>query len=200
MHISIRDLKRIVVEAVRKHERYVPGADAEEMIASADGDAIVPYDIIDEETGEVYLKAGDAYNESPFSPDHRVDRQRAQRDEEYAKRVGLWDELHKPDEDDDDEEDYFDKLDREEREAQEEWREACKEYATNWQGWAYEHVEEYGEDVDPDQAAQGSASDAADGFFHEYADWRRWARAMRMSRTDMKEAIADFVYDAMMKK
>lgn len=192
-------LKRIVAEAMRQHERYVAESDAEEMIASADGDAIVPYDIIDEETGEVYLRAGDSYGDSPFSSDHRVDRKRAERDEAYAKRVGLWDDLHKPDEDDD-EEDYFDRLDREEREAQEEWREACKEYAASWRGWAYEHAEAHGEGTDPDQAAQGSAADAADGFFHEHSEWRRWARAMQMSRTDMKSAIADFIYDAMMEK
>lgn len=193
-------LKRIVAEAARRHERYVTEADAEEMIVAADGDAVAPYDIIDEESGEVYLKAGDSYNESPFSPEHRVDRKRAERDEAYAKRVGLWDELFKPDEDEDDEEDYFDMLAREEEEAQEEWREACKEYAANWRGWAYEHAEEYGPDTDPDQAAQGSASDAADGFFHEYSDWRRWASRLKMTRSSMKEAVADFVYEAMMEK
>jgi hypothetical protein len=163
MKITVATLKRIVTEAVRMHERYMSRDDAEELIASMDGDAIVPYDIIDEESGEIYAAAGDAFNESSLSPDYKPKPQPA-----LSRKRGK----PAPIEDDDDEEDYFDKLAREEDEARAAWHEVCKEYAANWRGWAYEHAEEYGLD-DPDQAAQGSASDAADGFFHTYGDWRQ---------------------------
>lgn len=51
----------------------------------------------------------------------------------------------------------------------------------------------------PDTNPEDATPDLADNFFHEYPQWRDWARALDMSRSGMKGAIADYVYDAMMK-
>lgn len=188
MKITTSALKRIIIEAVRSHERYMSRADAEELIASMDSDAVARYDIIDEESGEIYVNAGDSFGESQLSPYHKP---------KPSKHIRS---RFKPADDiDDDDESVTDMLAREESEARAAWEAALREYADNWRGWAYEHAEEYGLD-DPGAAAQDSASDAADGFFSQNDDWRDWARKLRLSRSEMKAAVGDYVYDAMMEK
>jgi hypothetical protein len=51
----------------------------------------------------------------------------------------------------------------------------------------------------PEISPEDAAPDLAENFFHEYPDWPKWAAALRMSRIHMKEAITDYVYEAMMK-
>lgn len=188
MQLTVRALKRIISEAMRTHERYMTRDDAEKLIASMDGDAIAQYDIIDEESGEVYATAGDPFGESQLSPYHVPKKVFGRM---HGKNVQL---------DDGDIDDVDDEIVQDEESVREEWLAALTSYASGWRGWAYENAEEYGDDVDPDQAAQGSASDAADGFFYEHSDWQRWASALGMTRADMKSAVSDYVYEAMMEK
>lgn len=175
----------------RAHEKYLSQDDAEKLIASRDGDDVASFDVIDETSGEVYVEAGQPFNVSPFSPDHKIDKMRAERDEEYAKRVDLWDEFHKPEPEEDD--DWEDPR----AVAEREYREALEEFCSNYIGFAEDHAADYGDSAsDPSDIAP----DAASGFFSEYTQWRSWARAMQMSRSDMQAMIADHVYEAMMKK
>lgn len=198
MRISIGSIRSVVSEAFSE-ERYMSEDEAQKFILDMDGDEVTQEDIIDEETGEIYLKAGDAFNVSPWNPDHRIDKRRAENDEGYAHRVGVWDEYHGEDDD------YWERLDREEEEgrerkhaedaqAEEAYHAAVTEWAEGmrglWADYSYGH---------PDLHPQDIAFDLADSFFHTHSEWKNWARVMRMTKQQFKESLADYAYDAMMK-
>lgn len=191
MKASIAWLKNLVREAGRHNdERYVSEEEAKDEILNTDGDTVAGYDLIDEDTGEIYLKAGESFNLSPWNPDHRLDKRRAAKDETYAKRGGVWDEYFGEDEDDADEDDWFEAQRTRKQGLEDAYRAAVKEFSEQFSDFMEES---------PDISPEDAAPDLADNFFHEYPEWRDWAQALQMSRTHMKEAIADYVYDAMKK-
>jgi hypothetical protein len=74
--------------------------------------------------------------------------------------------------------------------SQNKFNAAVKRFAKNWSHFTKEM---------PDTAPEDAAGDAAEGFFYEYPKWQEWARALQMSKQDVKSAVADWVYDAMTK-
>lgn len=183
-------LQRLIAEATELHEQFMSRDDAEKLIARMDMTAIAQHDIVDEESGEVYVTAGDPFSKSSLSP-HYV----ARRTPSRYRHTSIEDD----DIADDGSESLADMLVQAEEDVRSEWLEAAAEYAANWRGWAYDHVEEYDGDADPEQLAHGSALDAADGFFHEHDGWERWATTLGMSKSTMRQAIAEFVYEEMRK-
>lgn len=174
-------------EAFEGDDLYLTQDDAIDMISNIDGDEVTDQNIIDEETFEVYLKAGQSFHESPWSPDHKLDARKAEKDEEYANRAGAG-------------QSYWSKESLDEPEDDDEWatsqhnaadtlNKLAKEYAENWT-----HFRAENSDLDPDAAAP----DAAEGFFDQYPDWKEWARALGMSKFDVKSYVADEVYEAML--
>ncbi len=179
MKITVGRLKNLITEAGRSDERYVSEDEAKEIISNADGDAVSKQDIIDEDTGEIYISAGDSFNKSPWNSDYVAPKR-------GPKRGPIVDEP----EDEEPEEDWFE-ADRIRRKGLEDaYRAAVKEFAEQFTSFQEES---------PDITPEDAASDVAENFFHEYPEWRDWATALQMSRTAMKEAITDYVYDAMMK-
>jgi len=172
----------------RSHERYMSEADAKELIASHDGDDVASYDIIDEETNEVFLEEGQPFHTSPLSPEHVPDDKRAIHDEQYARRVGMWDEIYGDDIDDDDDVD-------EKETSRAEYEAAVKEFCDGFTGFADDAGDSY--DSESTDVAADAAADGAEGFFAVYPDWRRWAFDLGMTRVEMKDAIADLAYEAM---
>lgn len=68
---------------------------------------------------------------------------------------------------------------------------AVKEFAKNWEGFTADM---------PDTSPEDAAPDAALGFFEMNPEWRQWERAMGGPRdVDLKGAVVDAVYDAMVK-
>lgn len=63
---------------------------------------------------------------------------------------------------------------------------AERAYATASRTYAAQFA---GELDDPDS----QAPDAAEGFFSEYPKWREWARILRLSRRDIKSAVAELI-------
>lgn len=183
-------------------DRYMSEDEAREFIGNCDGDRVSDVDIIDEETGEVYLRAGDDFRTSPWNPDHRIDPKRAQSDRVYAHRANVpW---HCPDCDarvrlGDDHTCIEDEVDTWESEresryqakslAEKEYHKAVAEFCEQWE----DAINDLGPDLTPEEAAP----DAAEGFFWQFPKWEEWAHHLGMSRMTMKEVIADYVYDAM---
>lgn len=203
MRVRLGRLKRLIDEAVGD-ERYMDEEQARMFVMDMDGDDIADADLIDEETGEVYLRQGQSYHESPWSPDHKVDPHRAEADEVYAQRAGVWDDYHENDEDDqvglDDlisswKDDEYAEEDR----LRKEFHDAVKEWAEGWgDAWLDMKHGQYPEGDGP--PAPDVAYDAADSFFFQHHDrWRNWARVLGMSAQNMKEILADYAYDAMVK-
>ncbi len=190
MKVSVSWLKNLIREAsVRSDEKYVSEEEAKELVLDTDGDTIAGYDVIDEDTGEIYLKAGETFDVSPWSPDHKLNKKRATKDETYARRAGVWDVFFGEEEPEpDDAEDWFEGEQTRIRTLEDAYHAAVKDYASNWLSFARES---------PDTDPQDAAPDAAEGFFAEYPEWRDWAQALRMKRSDMKGAIADYIHDAM---
>lgn len=85
------------------------------------------------------------------------------------------------------------------REAEDRFHRAVRTFAKSWTDFEVESS-----DTSPEDACYV----AADGFFIEYPQWQEWAKAMVVpeydkrpkSRTDVKEIVADYVYDAMTSK
>lgn len=79
-------------------------------------------------------------------------------------------------------------LDMKREVARKQYEEACEKFAELWGG-------DSPEDSEPDEIAM----DAASGFFHEYPQWETWAKALGKTRSQIQSAVADLVYDAMVK-
>ena len=65
---------------------------------------------------------------------------------------------------------------------------SIKRYAKNWTNFTTESP-----DVDP----QDAAPDAAQGFFYEEPNWKKWADAMGIKKYEVKEMCAEYIHDAM---
>lgn len=179
-------------------DKYMSAEDAQEYIESMDGDEVTEVDIVDEDSGEVYLSAGDEFRKSPWNVDHKADKQRALEDPTYAKRFGLPYECPEcgedvyPEEydihskrcgktetfDDEPQEDDYNKLVT-----------AVEEFAENWLGMS-------GELDAQGLSAEDAAQDAYVNFFYDYPDWKKWASAAGMTKADVMSLVTDLVYDA----
>jgi hypothetical protein len=144
------------------------------FINSHDGDEISDEDLVVSEYGEIALEAGQPYKMSYLHKDY----QRSSRRSAPIKGYEF---------DDDDFED-------EPEEEENEYERADKEFRATVADFAEGFVSEFTEDDPADIAYDG-----ADGFFWNYPQWKTWASALRMSKAEMKEAVADMIYDAMTK-
>lgn len=90
---------------------------------------------------------------------------------------------------------YREKQRRAHRTAEKKFQAAVAKFAKNWRGFMLDM---------PDVLPEDAAPDVAESFFFDYPEWKEWAAAMSdynypMSKTTMKEIIADRVYDEMLK-
>lgn len=154
-----------------------PEAELKRLIAAMDPDDVAEDDYIDSDSGEIYLEKGRKARTSALHPEHSRDRQekRSARDAEWAKEDAAWE----------------DERSQAARDAEDAWMSALEEYAQNWTGFQAEVGDEYNLDY-----AQSAAMDAAEGFFYQYPEWKRWAAELDMKKTDMQSAVADWVYEA----
>jgi hypothetical protein len=84
------------------------------------------------------------------------------------------------------------------RAAEEKLAAAIRRFAKNWTNFTTEM---------PDIQPEDAASDAALSFFYEYPEWEKWVHAMwdpygydkKLSKSEVQERVADYVFDAMMK-
>lgn len=200
MRTTVKALKRLIREASIAQEKYMTEDDAEQYIAARDGDTIAKFDIIDEESDEVYIRQDDPFNTSPFNPDHRVDMLRCEKDKKYAERTGNLDTWEEMNADPEEEEPYDWEAEEDKRREDEDARQerAQQEYE--------KAVEEFAESMSeahldyPDQDPQNICYDLADSFFWHHPDeWEEWASALGRSRSSIKEELADRIYDAMLR-
>lgn len=81
-----------------------------------------------------------------------------------------------------------DSLVRDRQRADKAYAKAIRDFAGTW------------EDPEPGLVPEEAASDAALGFFHDYAkEWPEWARLLDMRKSDIHSAVTDRVYEAMTK-
>lgn len=171
--------------------RYMSQADAEDLIASADPDAVSKQDIVDEDDQWVYLEAGESFGEARLKPEPQQEF-----DCDYCKDTGKdeaggpcdvcgdWDEI----------------VSTRREKAESELRAAIEEYAKNYSNWAGETGWSGDMDAVGDEemyAPDRVASDAASGFFAEHPNWREWTKVLEIPRTELQSWVADEVYEAM---
>jgi len=182
--VSLKRLRRLISEVLREEDTAVWGSHEEldRSISSMDANTIARKDYIDEETGEVYLSAGDAAGSSILHPQHQkeIERKRQDSSDEWDRERAEWAR---------EDEEYELEKQRAFDEASSAYVEALSDYAGNWTHFTSEMP-----GVEPEDAAP----DAADGFFHEYPEWRSWARALDLSKEDIRSAVVDHVHEAML--
>lgn len=180
MKVRVGVIRRLVREAIGS-DHYMGEEEARQHIMDMDGDEIVDTDIVDEQSGEIYLKQGDSYDESPWSPDHKVNTRRAGRDEVYAQRAGVWKEYHAEDGELDNEVDEIET-------ARKAYRQALHDFTSSLTNFA---------DDSPEMNPADVSYDIADNFFREYPEWRVWAKILDIEPHFFRDNIADYAYDAM---
>lgn len=184
MKLTVAALKKLVNEAIHDDERYMSREDAERFIELQDPDDVAKFDVIDEDTAEVYIQRGQSFHESELHPTKVAIRQK-QRDEKTAARAAEEAQWAKEDEE------WEDEQQRKRQELKDAYHRAVQEFASQWTGFTKDN---------PDgPSPEDAAPDAAESFFYEYPQWRDWARVLDMPKHHMKEAIVDYVYDAMTK-
>lgn len=160
----------------------MPLADLEKRIAAMGPDDVADDDYVDSDTGEIYLEKGHKARTSALHPEYVRDRAaraaadreaRRLEDEQWAKEDAEWEA----------------EQERSRQESQKAFDAAVREYAGNWTDWRKSMGDEEVEE-------QSVAMDAADGFFYQFPDWKRWAAELGMRKADIKSMVADFVYEA----
>lgn len=152
--------------------------EAEAYISSQDPGTVADEDIVDSETGEVFIEKGDLWGSSflhvSYQRKEREKLARAQIDRERKARRR---------------EDLTRLFQGRGRDAAESaWQAALDDYVSNW---GPESLEDLG-----GISAEAAAQDGVDSFFYEYPEWRQWAEKLDMSKADMRSILADYVYDA----
>lgn len=151
--------------------KEMTGEEAAAFIAAKDPNDTAEQDIIDVDTGEVYVEKGQAYGSSYLHPN------------KTPKKMSL----RLSDDSDDDE--IMSDIARS-KDVHAELTSALEEFAAGWEGFSADIS-----DVDP----QSAAADAALSFFHMYPQWKDWAGSLGMSKADIQRAAADYAYEAMTK-
>lgn len=159
----------------------LPLPDLEATIAAMDPDSMAGDDYIDSDTGEIYLEKDRHARTSQLHPEYVQDRSKKMASDEAAR---LADEEQWATED----VAYEAEQDRLREEAQEAFEASIRDFASNWSSFTKES---------PDTDPQDAASDAAEGFFYDYPEWRKWAKLLGMDQSSVKGSVVDHVYEAM---
>ena len=171
-------------EGLMRENVEKPLAELEKLIAAMGPDDVAADDYVDSDTGEIYLEKDRKARTSQLHPEYVRDMQartladreaRRLEDEQWAKEDAEWEE----------------EQERSRQEADAAWNAALQEYAGNWTDFKQSMGDEWDDDN-----GQGAAMDAAEGFFHQFPEWKRWAAELGMKKADMQSTIADFVYEA----
>lgn len=178
MKLTESQLRRIIKEEAQRvlneslmGDMYMSADEAAEFISSMDPDEIAEHDIIDEDTGEVYINAGDDYRSSNLHPDNKAAEKESQDQEDFFPDEDLYPEEHRDD-----------------------LNTMIKEFAAQYT----DYVEETSGD-DFSVSPEDAAPDLADNFFWEHPEWKDAARALGLTKQTVKEIVTDEIYDAMLK-
>lgn len=172
--ISLGDLRRLIKEVADESTGLIelPHDELVAAISAMAGDEEARADYVDADSGEIMLQKGESASTCYLHPEY-VPRSPKPRD--------TYNDLDVPDDEDEEGYDYS--------KSDNEYMRAINDYADNWSGWASDEI------ADEDPSSQ--AYDAADGFFAAYPNWKRWSNDLGISKEEMKSAVAEFVYDAM---
>lgn len=168
---SLSLLKRVIREYVEK-----PMAELEPLIAALAPDDVADDDYVDSDSGEIYLEKDRKARTSQLHPQYVKDHQAKRKARSDAREQELA-ALDKEDEVD---------WEASQSSARSEFEMALQEYVGGW----------ISADID-ERDVPGVASDAADNFFYLYPEWNRWAALLNMNKRDIKEAIVDYIHDAL---
>lgn len=173
--VRVRTLKESVRDSLLREYIEMDELEASRFIASKASSDIAADDIVDEETGEIYIEKGKPYGSSILHPDE------AGRAEEYrAKRFSDLDA-----EDDDGDFDPYDDGSN----PQAELEALIRDFASTW--------EDSGILDDLGSSASDIAHDAAESFFWQNQDWKKLADAVGINKGDLYGWVADEVYSAL---
>lgn len=175
-------LRKLIKEAIAE-EQFMSVDDAIDFISSKSASEVAPHDIVDEDSGEVYVEAGQTYGSSVLHPDFKAKLQQKQ-----ATKRAEYEALEAEDER---------ASASESSDASEEFDSALTEFSDAWRGYNADIYTMYGDD-EGNTSPEAAAQDVADDFFGDYPQWKTWAQQLDMSREDIRSAVVDRVYDAMM--
>lgn len=169
MKISVKMLRNLIKEA--SNDMYASEDELDAAISKMKPDEVAFKDYVDNETGEILLGRGTKARTSRLHPQNAIDwkAKYVEQDRDYDEIDGFWERDRRA-------------------EAQASLDLAVKEFAKNWTDFGSET---------PDVEPQDAASDAADGFFHEYPEWKQWMRQLNLTREDIKSYVQDMTYEAM---
>ncbi len=189
MKTSIRQLKRLISEALRDEGNVVWGTEEEldQAISHMDPDTVSEKDYTDSDTGEIHLLKGRAARTSRLHPQYAkdVEAKNAAREAALNAEEEQWER-----EDAEWQAELDAKLEKDREQARADFESAVKNFAESAKGYSADLTND-------DVTAADVAPDMAENFFYQYPDWKRWARFLDMDRTDMKSYVADMAYEAM---
>jgi len=166
-------LRNLIKEA--SNDVYASEDKLKAMISKMSPDEVAFKDYVDNDTGEIMLSRGEKAKTSRIHPQNEIDWE-AEQQEKQAKQDRDYDEIDK----------FWERDHRAETQAL--LDSAVKEFAKNWI--------DYGSDM-PGVEPEDIASDAAEGFFHEYPEWKQWMKRLNLTREDIKSYVQDMTYEAM---
>lgn len=178
MRVTVKKLKQLISEGLDEFGTF--WGDDEELhhaIAVMRPDDVAEHDYINVDTGEVVLDKGKAARTSSLHPQFEKDWQ-AKRD---AKRKQEDEEEARLDAED---AEYERRAKAQDYDIEAAFMDAVKEYAA---GWA---------DYDAGGEPEDVAPDAAENFMQTHP-WQRFANLNKMSKADIKDLVADYVYEAL---
>lgn len=173
MKITLNNLKKLINEYVE-----LPQDELAAKISAMQPDDLADDDYVDSETGEIHLEKGEPARKSHLHPQNALDHQ-----DRRAKEEAEW--QTQMDAEDAEEE-------AEKAQALSEYEAALKEFASNW---GPENLADL--DIDPSDA-QSIVSDAAEGFFWTYPQWRTWAFLTSTSKIDMKDHVMTLIHEKLL--
>jgi len=161
----MKKLRGLISEATFKTKQ-----DLAQHIANARGSDITDEDLIDHETGEVFLAAGSRYDSSDLHPQYvRQSKNRFYLSDQEVESLSSSEDLPS---DSFTSETAFEKLE-----------DYVKEFILNFEG-------------DPDLTI-ADVPDIAESFFVSYEDWKELSVATGMSRREIKDFVSDMIVDAL---
>lgn len=184
MKIRLGTLRSLIREAVHEKNGAMFGTreELDRSISDMDAETVADYDYVDSDTGEIYLERGKPAKSSSLHPQYGIDKQAARDAKTLADDAR----------DQADEDDWYASQEDEKSAALAEYDQALDQWKEQCQGAARDLAFE-----NPEFDAQTVASDMADGFFHQFPNWHKWARLLKLNHRDFKDLIVSDTFEAM---
>lgn len=185
IRISGKQLKSLINESIEMSEDEL-----RKTISAMHADDVAIDDYVDIDTGEIVLEKDRPIRSSSMHPEYAKAR-KAEEDaekERFARQEAEYRaELEQ------EEQEYNDARARSYEESSTALEAAIREYSSYWVDAKRDMTYDY--DGLPTDLADVS-TDAADGFFLQFPEWKKWAKDIDMTKDELRLYIAECIYEA----